>query len=149
ATVDEVEAEPGERALRELAHHRRRRLERRLLRLLDERIDDVRLPARRDLVADAGGHALAPGLAGELRADGRPAWWELVGRRGREVAVEREGERPRDRRRAHDEHVELRAGVGLPLERGALQHAEAMLLVDDREPEPVERDALLDEGVGT
>src|SRR5436190_1195396 len=66
-------------------------------------------------------------------------------RRMIEIAVEREGERTRDRRRRHQEHV---GRLALGAERLALLHAEAVLLVDDGEPESCERRGLLHERVG-
>ena len=61
-----------------------------------------------------------------------------------EVAVEREGERPGNRRRGEEQHV--RRGP-LPDQRRALLDPEPVLLVDDREPQPMKRDALLHQRV--
>ena len=61
-----------------------------------------------------------------------------------ELAVVGEGERPRDRRRRHQQHV---GPQSLGAQRRALRHAEAMLLVDHHQPEPVESDLLLHERV--
>ena len=63
-----------------------------------------------------------------------------------EVGVEHLAERPRDRRRGHQQDVR-RAAAGLRLERAALVDPEAVLLVDDDEPEVGERDRVLDERV--
>ena len=60
-----------------------------------------------------------------------------------EVAVHRQRERPRDRRRGHVEHVRAPA-LG---ERRALLDAEAVLLVDDRDREVGELDLALDQRV--
>src|SRR5207237_2745537 len=114
-----------------------------LLRLLDQRIDDVGLVAGGDLAADASVDPLAARLAAELGRDRGAPGRQLVEGRDREVAVERQRERARDGRGAHDEHVH-RLGAAA-LERRALQHAEAMLLVDDGEPEAREAYPLLDE----
>ena len=65
-----------------------------------------------------------------------------------EVAVGRERQRARDRRGGHVQHVRGEAGRGLAVERAALVDAEAVLLVDHRDGEPVERDRLLDQRVG-
>ena len=64
-----------------------------------------------------------------------------------EVGVEDLAERPRDRRRGHQQDVR-RAAAGLRLERAALVDPEAVLLVDDDEAEVGERDRFLDQRVG-
>ena len=64
-----------------------------------------------------------------------------------EVGVEHLAERPRDRRRGHEQDVR-RAAAGLRLERAALLDAEAVLLVDDDQPEVGERHRLLDAARG-
>ena len=110
---------------------------------LDQRADDVGLAAVREMarqprvrlraavVGDPGGHdRLAVG--GRRRDLG-----------DREVAVDGQRERARDRRRRHVEHVRA-APLG---ERGALLDAEAVLLVDDRDREVAEADLLLDQRV--
>ena len=61
-----------------------------------------------------------------------------------EVAVQRERERARNRRGGHEQHV---GRLALGAERLALLHAEAVLLVDDGEPEPRERRGLLHQRV--
>src|SRR5207245_10817882 len=86
---------------------------------------------------------LAARLAAELGRDRGASRGQLVEGRDREVAVEGQRERARDGRGAHDEHVD-RFGAAA-LERRALEHAEAMLLVDDGEPEAPEGRALLGE----
>ena len=78
------------------------------------------------------------------RLDRLAARRHLVDDRHVEVAVDREGERARDWRRRHDEHV--RVATLFP-QRRPLHHAEPVLLVDDREAEAVEIDALLDHRV--
>ena len=115
----------------------------RRLRALDERADDVRLAAVVEVPPEAGVRLGAPLLAHPGRDD-RLA----VRRRGRdlrhgEVAVDRERERPRDRRRGHVEDVRAP-----PLgERGPLLDAEAVLLVDDGDREVGELDLALDQRV--
>ena len=59
-----------------------------------------------------------------------------------EVAVRGERERARDRRRGHHEEVRRALPVALVAQLRALRDAEAVLLVDDDEPEPREPDAL-------
>ena len=86
------------------------------------------------------------GLTGALRPDARGDD-RLAIRRGlrdlahREVAVDRQCERARDRSRRHVQHVR-RAVLG---ERGSLLDAEPMLLVDDRDGEIGELDVALDQ----
>ena len=113
------------------------------LRRLDQRADDVRLTTvakmpRQPLVR------LGAAVVGDPRGDDRLA---VRGRRrdlgDREVAVDRERERARDRRRGHVEDVRA-APLG---ERRALLDAEAVLLVDDGDGEVAEADLLLDQRV--
>ena len=63
-----------------------------------------------------------------------------------EVGVEDLAERPRDRRRGHQQDVR-RASAGLGLERVPLADPEAVLLVDDDEAEVAERHGVLDQRV--
>ena len=115
-----------------------------LLRLLDQRIDDVGLPALLDLAAHERVDLVAPRLGPRRRGDRLPSGRHLAHDRHVEIAVGRERERARDRRRGHDQHVGMQA---LRAQRRALQHAEPVLLVDDRQPELAERDVLLHERV--
>ena len=110
---------------------------------LDERADDVRLPAVVQVPAEPRVR-LRAAVVGHPRRDDRLA----VGRRQRElrdleVAVDGQRERARDRRRGQVEDVRAP-----PLdERRALRDAEAVLLVDDRDREVAEVDLLLDQRV--
>ena len=113
------------------------------LRQLDQRADDVRLPARIEVHAQALVRLARP-LGADTRGDDRLA----VRRRlrdlaHREVAVDRQRERARDRRRGHVQHVR-RAILG---ERGSLLDAEAVLLVDDGDRQICELDVALDQRV--
>ena len=65
-----------------------------------------------------------------------------------EVAVGGERERARDRRRRHVQHVRREPCRRLAVQRAALVDAEAVLLVDDGDREPVERHRALDQRVG-
>ena len=123
------------------------RLER--LGLLDERADDERLAAGAQLLADplVGARALALGRA-HVRRDRPAAGRELAQDGHVEVAVGGERERARDRRRGHVQHVRREALRRLAVERAALVDAEAVLLVDDGDRQPVELDRLLDQRVG-
>src|SRR5205807_4100029 len=71
---------------------------------------------------------------------------ELVDHGDVEVAVDRLIQRLRDRRCRGQQQVWIGAGALLAKCR-ALANAEAVLLVDDSETEPLERDVLLDERV--
>ena len=64
-----------------------------------------------------------------------------------EVRVEDLAERPRDRRRGHQQDVRRACAAGLRLELAALLDAEPVLLVDDDDAERGERDPLLDQRV--
>ena len=112
--------------------------------LLDQRADHIHLPARLDLLVDEGGdappHILPHGIGLDRLAAGR----QLVQHGHVKVAVQDERERARDGGGGHDEHMRRFA---LGRERGALRHAEAVLLVRHDRAQPVEGDALLDERV--
>ena len=69
---------------------------------------------------------------------------QLVEHRDIQVAVERQRERARDRRGGHHQHVRV---VALLAQGVALLHAEAVLLVHHRQPQPLKLDALLDQRV--
>src|ERR671928_44897 len=64
-----------------------------------------------------------------------------------ERAERREAQRARDRRRREMQHVRDEPGRRLGVERGALAHAEAVLLVDHRHGEAVEPHGVLDQRV--
>ena len=143
--MHEADREIGEHVLGQVPGHVRRRLEVERLGLLDERVHDVHLPARGDLVAQELVDLAALGLGPRVRCDRTSPRGELVDDGDLEVPVEGERERARDRRRRHHEEVRV---VALLFEPGALRDTEAVLLVHDREPEPPVLDALLDERVG-
>ena len=123
---------------------RQRRLQLQRLRLLDERADPVGLRALRAARADALDHLVAPRLVDELGHHGRASRRQLVDDGNVQVRVVAHGERARDGGGAHHELVRLRALAG---QRQALPHAEAMLLVDDGEPQAVEGHLVLEERV--
>ncbi len=144
ASVDQADAFPGE-AVGPFRKGRGGRADGEFLRLVDERVDDVGLPSRRELVAHESGGGL--GLRGEadpgdeLAASGR----QFVEDGDVEVAVAGEGEGPRDGRGRHHEDVDRFA---LADEGLALGHAELVLFVDHDEPEPVlEPGSAVEEGV--
>ena len=110
------------------------------LRLLDQRADHIALAPFRQALADelvgAGALVLAhrPGL--DRLAAGR----QLAQRRRVQIAVERQRQRARDRRRGQVQQVRRQLARRLGVERRALAHAEAMLLVDHRQRQALEVD---------
>ena len=68
---------------------------------------------------------------------GRPVLGRRVDRRHVADAGERHLQRSRDRRRRHGQHVHVRAHLLQPL---LVRHAEPLLLVDDHQPQVLERD---------
>ena len=116
----------------------RRRARRQRLRLLDERADDERLVSLLHLSANELVRLVAAVRRHPARLHRLASRRHLVDDRHVEVAVDGEGERARDRRRRHDQHVRI---ASLLPKRRPLHHAEAVLLVDDRQPEAVEADA--------
>ncbi len=125
---------------------RRARLQR--LGLLNERAHDERLPAGVELLADevVGTRPLGVG-GGDVRRDRLAAARQLAQRRDVEVAVAQQRHRARDRRGGHVQDVRHEPALSLGIERGALAHAEAVLLVDDDDGQAVELDIGLDERV--
>ncbi len=79
-----------------------------------------------------------------MRADRLASRRHLVYHRQIEIAVDRECERPRDRRRGHHQDVRV---VALLLERRSLKHPETVLLVHYDKTEPREVHAFLDQRV--
>jgi len=118
------------------------------LGFLDERTDDERLAAGVELLADAlvGAGALAV-AGGDVRRDRPAPSWQLAQRRDVEVPVAQERHRARDRRGGHVQDVRDELRRRLRVQRRALAHAEAVLLVDDDDRQPVEAHVLLDERV--
>jgi hypothetical protein len=107
-------------------------------------MEEVDLPAALQLAHHClADQAFGPGVDEGL--DGEP----LLGRGGdhREVADSLQGhrQRARDRRRGQGEHVDLGAQA---LQRFLLPHAEAVLFVDDHQPELLEGNVLRQELVG-
>ena len=108
----------------------------------DQRTDPVdplaaleRAPDRRDHIVDAPERHRA-------RVDRLAAGRLLAQLRDIHVAEIGEHQRARDRRRGHHQHVDR---LALAREREALVHAEAVLLVDDREREIAELDLVLEQ----
>ena len=130
--VQQPDGEVREDAVAQVLEHPRRVLQVHLLRLFDERVDDVSLTARAHLALDALVDSGALVLADDDRLDRRASRRQFVDDRDVQIAVDGHGERARDGRGRHHEHV----GVEAALAQGrALQDAEAVLLVDDDEAE--------------
>ena len=96
---------------------------------------DVDLPARRDLLAQELVDLAALDPAARDRDDRLAAGRQLVEHRDVEIAVEREGERARDGRGRHHEHVRA---LALAPQRRALGDPEAVLLVHHGQAEAPE-----------
>ncbi len=141
-SMQERDTQVREDVLREMIGHLGGGAQVDLLGLLHQRVDDVRLAALLHLLADEVVDLLAPRLRLGDGLDRKSARRHLAHDRHIEIAVGRECERPRDRRRGHHQHVGM-----LPLrsQRRALQDAEAMLLVDDDKSKLPEADRILDQ----
>ena len=124
------------------------------LALVDQGADPVDLAAAPDLVGDAGDDLVAPVVGKHLGHDRRAAWRQLVD--GADVEVGEVSHRQRSRywRGAHHQQVGLQRRPGavggrqLAPQLQPLRHAEAVLLVDDRQPQPGEVHIVLDHRLG-
>ena len=133
--VQQAHAELGKNVVRELFIHPLSGAQLQLVGLLDQGVDHVGLLAALDLGADELEGARAVLLAQEPRLDRRAVRRKLVNHRQFQIAVHRERERTRNRRGGHDENI---GRVALREKLLALFHTEAMLLVDDCQPERFE-----------
>ena len=116
--------------------------------LLDHRINHVRLLPGGDQFAQKAPD-LVGALVGHAAGDDRgPAGRQLVDDADVEIAVEGERQRARDGRCGHHQHVGMRLAALFLHQLHALQHAEAVLLVDDDQAELVELHILFQQGVG-
>ena len=116
------------------------------LRLGDQRADPIDLRAAVDGARDAGDDFVEPFERNGAGCDRLPSRRLFVEPRYIHVAIAREQQRARDRRRGHHQKLGARA-CALGLEREPLMHAEAMLLVDDDQAEVFEGDLLLEQRV--
>ncbi len=128
----------------EVLGHDAGRLQIDLLRGLDQRIDDVGLAPLRHLGAHQPVDVVAPRRGLDGGANRLAARRAIAHHRDVHVATGGQRERPRNRRRGHQQDVGVQALVG---QRAALQHAEAVLLVDHDQRQRLEGDVVLDQGV--
>ena len=140
--VQQGDAQVREDVVREMVGHLGGGAQVDFLGLLDQRVDDIHLPAGVHLLSDERVNLLSARLGLRDRLDRKASRRHLPHDRDVEIAVGRERERARDGRRGHDQHVRVHP---FRSERGPLEDAEPMLLVDDDEPELVEPDRVLDE----
>ena len=142
--VQQADAQAGQRPVAQRLFHADGGAHVDLVAVLDDRQHDVGLPALGDLLA----HERVRLVAALLRAGGGahrlPPRRQVANHRDVEVAVRRQRQRARNRRRRHDEDV---GKPPLAAQAGALTDAEAMLLVDDHEPETIEERRILEHGV--
>src|SRR5215470_6564112 len=143
-SVQQADVEFREDLLAQVLVHLGRVPQIELFGLLDDRIDDVNLAALFDLVADELVNLLAPVFAAHVRRNRRAPRRHLVDDRDFEVAVNGHRQAARDRRGRHYQDVRVDAA---PSKLGALQHAEAMLLVDYGEAELSELHRVLNQRV--
>ena len=119
--------------------------------LVDPGAHDEDLPARADLLPRPLPHALLPGgqlLVDHEALDPGAAAGALGEREHVEVADGRQRRGARDRRRRHHHDVRAHALGALRAQAPTMVHAEAVLLVDDHQPQGGELDALGEQRVG-
>lgn len=118
-----------------------------LVVLVDARRDDIGLPPGRDLLVDAFPRPGQPGrllgLEDRARLDGLAPARKFAQRRGLQVSVGGQRQRPRDRGRRHHQQMRRDALRGLGPQPVSLLDAEPVLLVDDHHAEVVEFDGVL------
>ena len=110
------------------------RAHRLLFALLDHGEDDIGLTALLQLALEELIYPIHLALTLVVGLDRLAPGWELVDDGDIEIAIEGHGERTWDRRSAHDEDVWVDLLALLPQPR-ALHDTEAVLLVDDCQPE--------------
>ena len=115
-----------------------------LLRLLDQRENDISFAPLTQIPGNLIVRSLPLPLAEPECLDSLLSRGKLIENGDIELPVQRQGDRPRDRRCTHYQQVD---GFSLLLDERALNHAKSVLLVDDRQAQLVERNGLLDEGM--
>ena len=110
--------------------------------------DPIHLPTLLQLRPNARDHFMAAVVRDHAGHDGRAAGGQLVDDGDVEVGVITHGQGAWDGRGRHHQHVRLHAGgLHLAAQGQALRHAKAVLLVNDRQPQALELDVLLNDRV--
>ncbi len=122
--------------------HLLRRLQFRLRRFGDQRINKKSLPSFSDLLPDEIICLRQLILLDHPRDNFLPTLRHLVQDADIQVAVYRHRQRSRNRRSGHDQHVGL---LTLFIQHPALLHPEFMLLINHQQPQPLEHHAVLDD----
>ena len=130
--VEEFDPVRGKHFLPVFETHRRR-LRGQLLAVFNERVDEVGLPSGGELGEDELARLVHLAVRTDLGDDPAPVGGQFVEDRNVEVAVDRNRQRAWDRGRGHHQHVRRDRPPGG--ERGALEHAELVLFVDDHQAE--------------
>ncbi len=133
-----------EHDLRKMFVHLLRGLDRQRLRFLHQRIHDVRLIPGLDLFFQEAVNALDRVVGHMLSDDRFAARRHLVDDGYVEIPVQGQSQRARNRRGGHDEHIRMRA---LLEQLQALHDAEAMLLIDDGQPQLLQLHVLFEQRV--
>src|SRR5579875_12253 len=119
-----------------------RSLDRQRFGFLDQRADNKCLAPRRHFVDDGRVGFVAPRSRAPARDDPLAAGWQLIDYRYVQVSIERQGQRPGNWCGRHDEHMRVMPFLA---QRVALLDAEAMLLIDDDQPQPAKVHIFLDQ----
>ena len=115
------------------------------LGFLDQRADPIGLPPLGHRLAQMLHHLVQPLGRHHRRADRLSPRRFFVQHRDIHVAMRRQRQAARDRRRGHHQHIDRRA-LGPQLH--PLRHAEAVLFVHHRQPQVLERHILLKDRMG-
>lgn len=108
-------------------------------------IDDVGLATFREFFRDKGEHLLELGRGADISADAATIARHLIDDGDIQIAVEREAQGARDGGGGHDEEMRI---LALAHERFALGHTELVLLVNDHEPDHLQAEGVLHQGMG-
>ena len=115
------------------------------LALFNQRTNHKHLAALFDLFPHVTIGFVAISLSHPARADALAVGRQFVQKRGVEVAVDRQGQRARDWRGGHHQHVRVEPFVAEPL---PLFDAEAVLFINHHQPQRIETHLFGKEGVG-
>ena len=126
--------------------NRLRRRQVRFFAFLDQRANNIGLTPRLDFLFHEIVNQPSPFLGPHERPHRLTSRRQTLDTRNVEIAVYRQGHRPRNRRRRHDEHVRRLFATLFQL--GALGDAEAVLLVGYYKPQLVIANLVLDQRVG-